>query len=73
MTTNRDEIKAMLRKAKLLVEYLDTPKEYDIPIAGDFLPIKLPQSSKSVAEMVDEDRNSVPTATADNLTKTEKE
>ena len=73
MTANRDEIKAMLRKAKLLVEGFDIPKEYDIPIAGDFLPIKLPQSSKSVAEMVDEDRNSVPTATADNLTKTEKE
>ena len=67
MKSSRDEIKDMLRKAKLLI------KEYDIPIAGDFLPIKLPDGSKSWAEMVDEDRNSVPTATADNLTKNEKE
>ena len=73
MQTNRDEIKAMLRKAKLLIEDFDTPKEYDIPIVDDILPIKLPVGSRPLAELINEDRNSVPTATADNLTKTEKE
>ena len=73
MKPSRDEIKAMLRKAKLLVEDFGIPKEYDIPIADDFLPIKLSDGAKLWAEMIDEDRNSVPTATADNLTTNEKE